>query len=521
MAFLLTHSWCVLRNLASVWDPRLQQHQFDLSKGEEGFTAVCLTDEGRLAITGSSAAMLHIWDLTTPPPSSSLASPCLTRNEKKAACLALSHCGGYLVSAKGTNVVIWDSEDLTILRTMSDSCSPVQCLFILKDSKHFLMGHENGSISLCNGESGEIVRQFAGNTAFVTCLTASYDSRLLMSGSNDGQVAIWSMQQGSKLKTFRDHSASVVAVSFTPATCAHNYIFSADEQGKIIVKEFETARIIHTTLAMPKSDALSSLDFSANGEELVCGYRSGNVRLLAFPSLATKSEFFLDDGVTSVAFLPTSEHYCVVVSSARALQLWDITSKQRLAQFLCDDLIASTVADQKTNVLFYGCADGHVGHLWHSEPNGSGRENPILQQLTGSDKTQEYYCPSNSTSGSTSAARTTPTASAASMSNGKPSRDLRVEEVDFKRECLPAHTMSEAFPHDTIAGTAPNCLSVEDTQDKAHTKQSSQREEGEKDAAADREGRLQSRTSTDHETQQLEEKPDENKHQSSSTCTLI
>ena len=502
-----------------MWDLRLKQHQFDLSKGEEGFTAVCLTDEGRLAITGSSAAMLHIWDLTTPPPSFSLTSPYLTRSEKKAARLALSPCGGYLVSAKGTNVVIWDSEDLAILRTMSDSCSPVQCLFVLKDSKHFLTGHENGSISLRNGESGEVVRHFADNTASITCLTASYDSRLLMSGSNDGQVTIWSMQQGSKLKTFQDHSASAVAVSFTPVTLAHNYIFSADKQGKIIVKEFETARIIHTTPAFSNSDTLSFLDFSPNGEELVCGYRSGSVRLLAFPSLATKSEFFLDEGVTSVTFLPTSEDR-VVVSTARALQVWDVTSKQRLAQFLCDGLITSTVADQKTNVFFYGCADGYVGHLWHSEPNGSGRENPILQQLTGSDKTQEYYCPSNTTSGSTSAARTTPTSSAASMSNGKPSSDGGAEEVDFKHEHSPAHTMSEAFPHNTIMETAPNCHSEEDSQDKAHTKQSSKREEGEKDAAADREGRQQSQTSTDHEAQ-LEEKPDENKHQSSSTCTLI
>ena len=71
------------------------------------------------------------------------------------------------------------------------------------------------------------------------------------------------------------------------------------------------------------------------------------------PSLATKSEFFLNEGVTSVAFLPTSEGHRVMGSSARALQLWDVTSKQCLAQFLWDGLITSTVADQRMNVLFY------------------------------------------------------------------------------------------------------------------------------------------------------------------------
>lgn len=506
--------------MASVWDLRSNQDQFGLVKGSEEATAVCITDEGRLAVTGSSAAMLHIWDLTSPPLSltsssslSIMSSAALMRSKEKAANLALSPCGSYLISVNGASVIIQDSEDLSILRRMTDDQSIIRCLFILRDSKHFLMGHGDGSVSLRNGESGELVRKFSGHTASITCLAASYDSKLLMSGSENGQVGIWSLQQGSKLKTFHDHSTALVAVSFTPATRAHKYMLSADEQGKMIVKQFESAASIHTTPANSGSDTLSCINFSLDGKDLVCGYGSGTVHVLVLPSLDLKSEFMLNERVTSVTFLPGTEDQHLAVLTTRAVQLWDSTSKQCLAQFLCDSVLASTVADPKISVLFYRCVDGHIGRLWYPKRSGDSRESPILQQLRGEGVAQEYH--SSGSSDGTSTAGTTPTTSTASISNNNPRENSGIEELDSGHMQPPAHIENEGLlPQDqrTVASST-------DSKDESQSKQSNQWEEEEETAAA-KEGRPQSQPTIECEPE-VKEKQEEDEHKSSSICTLI
>ena len=305
-------------------------------------------------VSGNSDATLNIWDLTSPPLSSN-------HNEHAPVhSLAISPCGNFFLAASVKSVFIHNVENMTVVRSFTNMPSSVSCLFALRDSQHFLTGHENGSISLCNGDSELSMMEMTGHKSRVTSLSVSLDSKLVMSGGDDGQVIVWSLQKGSKLKVLNNHKSAIVAVHFSQCT-RQGYIISADKSGAVCVRDFTTAKTI--TLATPYAKELTNLEMSTDASVLIASYGDASLVTLNLPDLTSLS---LLTNHKTVSIIPLPNNKCLT-SAESTLKLWDLATFELEGSFMVDSVVTAATVHPRTQTIVYGCKDGSISKCWYEQ----------------------------------------------------------------------------------------------------------------------------------------------------------
>ena len=372
---------------ASVWDVYSGEHQFDLTRPTTNIVSVFAIDQGRLVVSGNSDATLNIWDLTSPPLSSD-------HNERGPAnSLAVSPCGNFFLSAsvQGKSIFIHNIENMSVVRSFANMSSGVTCLLALRDSQHFLTGHENGSISLCNGDSELITMEMTGHRTKVTSLSVSLDSKLVMSGGEDGQVIVWSLQKGSKLKMLNNHKTAIVAVHFS-----QRYIISADKSGAVCVRDFTTAKTI--TLATPYAQELTHLEMGMDATVLIAGYSDASLATLKLPDLTSIS--MLTNHKTS-SIIPLPHNKCLT-SAECTIKLWDLATLELEASFMVDSQVTAATVHPRTKTIVYGCKDGCISKCWYGGKQES--KELVLKKLIRVDQASPASSSQATTPGSSSSA---------------------------------------------------------------------------------------------------------------------
>lgn len=353
------------------------EHLFDLIKSTTTITCVSITDHGCLVITGNSDATLNLWTLTNPP----LSCHHVNHHSTPVRCLAVSPCGNFFISAlkEEDSVVVCNVEDTSVVRNITNLSSSVTCLFPLRDCQRFLVGHEDGLVSLCDGRSGQVVTRMTGHNCRVNALSVSINSKLYMSGSNDGQVVIWSLKKdsGSKLKVLTDHKSPIVAVHFSQCS-GQGYIISADTSGVVCIRDYTTGRTL--TAATPYKKVLTSLAVSINGRALVAGYQDASLVVLDLPKLTTLSTHLLDckQSLSSIIALPDNK--CLVASTDCTLKLWNLDTSETEGCLIVDEPVTATSIHPRTGTIVYGCQDGRTYTCWYHSGLGE-MKNLILKTL--------------------------------------------------------------------------------------------------------------------------------------------
>ncbi|KAK7314628.1 hypothetical protein VNO77_33155 [Canavalia gladiata] len=123
-----------------------------------------------------------------------------------------------------------------------------------------------------------------GHDGYVEVVTVAPDGTLCASGGKDGTVLLWEVNEGVKLYEFESGSV-VVALCFSPTrywlcvATVNNNIFILDLQSKQIVVELNlqvnNGSITHTIQPI----YCSSLEWSADGNTLFCGYTDGEIKV--------------------------------------------------------------------------------------------------------------------------------------------------------------------------------------------------------------------------------------------------
>ncbi len=133
-------------------------------------SSVCLSPDGRFALSGSEDKTLKLWEVAT------------------------GRC----------------------LRTFKGHTHYVFSVCLSPDGRFALSGSEDKTLKLWEVATGRCLRTFKGHTHYVFSVCLSPDGRFALSGSGDKTLKLWEVATGRCLRTFEGHTGGVNSVCLSP-----------------------------------------------------------------------------------------------------------------------------------------------------------------------------------------------------------------------------------------------------------------------------------------------------------------
>ena len=174
--------------------------------------SVCLSADGRYAISGSDDKTLKLWDVSTGQclrtfegHSDTLCSVSLSASPIMSLALkpitlcsvSLSADGRYVISANDQSATLdmslklWDVSTGQCLRTFEGHSDFVLSVCLSADGKYALSGSSDKTLKLWEVSTGQCLRTFEGHSGPVNSVCLSADGRYAISGGQDGTIKLW------------------------------------------------------------------------------------------------------------------------------------------------------------------------------------------------------------------------------------------------------------------------------------------------------------------------------------------
>ena len=174
-----------------------------------GLSSVCLSADGRWAISGSGNQIMRLWETAS--------GRCLRafQGHPSTRSVCLSADGRWALSVSRIGMRLWETASGRCLRTFIGHTSWVTSVSLSADGRLTLSGSGNQTMRLWETASGRCLRTFIGHTSWVTSVSLSADGRWAISGSGNQTMRLWETASGRCLRTFTGHTSWVTSVSLS------------------------------------------------------------------------------------------------------------------------------------------------------------------------------------------------------------------------------------------------------------------------------------------------------------------
>jgi WD40 repeat protein len=201
-----------------VWDLATGAEVRTLAGHDHVVCAVAVTPDGRLAVSGSYDKTLKVWDLATGAELLTLAG-----HAHAVTAAALAPDGRLAVSASGDEALkVWDLATGTEIRTLPGHVTGwMGTAVAVTLGGRLVSGSWDHKLKVRDTATGGEVRTLAGHASEVLLCTVwgvavTPDARVAVSGSQDQTLKVWDLESGVEVRTMAGHANGVVAVAVTP-----------------------------------------------------------------------------------------------------------------------------------------------------------------------------------------------------------------------------------------------------------------------------------------------------------------
>jgi WD40 repeat protein len=291
----------------------------------KGVCAVAFSPDGQWVLSGGQLYddNLKLWELATGREVRTFSG------HTNAVCtVAFSPDGRWVLSGgHGTDPTLrmWDVTTGQEIRRFSEHKESVTSAVISTDGKWVLSGSYDQTLKLWEVATGREVRTFRGHEGGVSSVALSPDGRWALSGSHDRSMKLWEVGTGREMRTFNGRAGgSITAVAFSPD--GRRAISGGYLNQPIKLWDVATGKIVRTFQS--NGQTVNSVAFVPNDHWILAGYEdeSGGVALKLFDTRDGKKvrDFHgIQTAVTSVAFSPDAR-WLVSGSEDRMLKLWEL-----------------------------------------------------------------------------------------------------------------------------------------------------------------------------------------------------
>jgi WD40 repeat protein len=188
-------------------------------------TALCVSKNGRYALSGSADKTVKLWDLEGRVES---------MNQRR----SMSDVG----IERGISIVE-TKEGVPSQRVFTGNKEWVDSVAISTELRLAVSGGEDNSVRVWDLDSGESRGTFWGHEGRVGAVIVIPSLGLIVSGGGDSTVRLWDSSSGENRGVLRGHTSSITALGCSEAT---GWLFSTGADGTVRVWDIEAHRCVRT-----------------------------------------------------------------------------------------------------------------------------------------------------------------------------------------------------------------------------------------------------------------------------------
>ncbi len=346
-------------NTIRVWDMNsrattrvLRGHQ------SEVFTLSLTSDESRAVSAGRDKQILE-WDLNAPLPE--FREHLLAEKNVRQVVFSEDSRSFYTINRNGS-LSIWDAETFEKQHLLSQELGPGSSIILSPDGKHLIAGTGSGELWVLDARDLQVVVRQNAQSGKILPVGFSADGKFLVALESGNKISKWNVDTW-QLRSRVDSGLHI-----------ERYIkrrFAMPPDSDILLCPSEE-NIVWWDLAQSKEQARILFNTRRKGGIAV----SPTEPLLA---VACDSDFtFLWDWQTrqfvdrlrgtkvshSVAFSPDGRRMVTGSSGKGALMLWDVSTRQEIAQFGTSSTVIVTVQFSPDGNTICAADNGGIAHFW-------------------------------------------------------------------------------------------------------------------------------------------------------------
>lgn len=183
--------------------------------------------------------------------------------------------GSQLISTDLLNKFrLWDIESGEIIHSFEGHAKTVLAVAFSPNNKYIASGSLDQTIKIWDTDTKEMIRSIDAHGGNIYSLDFSPDGKLLASASLDESIKLWDVATGKIVKLLSGHQYAVMYVRFSPDS---KFLVSASYDKTAKLWEVNTGNCIYTFI--DHTDVLNIADFSHDGKKIITGSYDGKAML--------------------------------------------------------------------------------------------------------------------------------------------------------------------------------------------------------------------------------------------------
>lgn len=311
-----------------LWDSAgMQLQQVDTPAFEP--KKVLFAPKGNLLFTDGDQNRAYVWQLKTEEKPT--AQP-LIAHQAPVTALALSRDGRLaLTGAKNGELILWDFVKLRPLLALGGHKGMVKDVSISPDNRQALSASDDGNVRLWELPAfvatvipGQL-SVFGAHPQEVDQLSVAPDGKTVATAGQDGLVRVWDVATGKELHKLSGHTRPALSVRFSPDG---KWLVSGGADATARLWNLETGKEVHVFTG--HTGAVNAAVFSPDGKWLLTASADHTACLWdLFTGNKSQTLTGHDGAVTDAAFLPDGEH-ALTGSTDKSLRLWHLQSGKQI-----------------------------------------------------------------------------------------------------------------------------------------------------------------------------------------------
>jgi WD40 repeat protein len=202
---------CVLFSDGSTSLISLQEKQsLESGKGHIKGSALAASAKGEVWLTGGADRLVKVWSL------SGVLLQTLEKHVAPITALAISHDGRLAISGDlNGNIVLWDTKSWKAIHEFEAHPFSILSLGFGADDRTFFTGSSDSSMKIWDTQTHQLIHSNFGHTSFgFETVALAADGKLLATGSADKTILLWDYSSGAQQGELIGHTGTITGIVF-------------------------------------------------------------------------------------------------------------------------------------------------------------------------------------------------------------------------------------------------------------------------------------------------------------------
>jgi WD40 repeat protein len=284
-----------------------------LAGHQASVSAVAISPDGRLIVSGSADKSLKIWELE-----SGVERMTLTGHSSYVTSVAISADGRWIISGSDDkSLKRWDLATGSEQLTYNSHTAAVTAVAITPDGREVVSASKDTTLKVWDLETGSVRLTLAGHKKEVSTIAITPDGKRIVSASRDWTHKTWDLKTGRELNTRPGHGPVAVMPDgkrvFSGSKDRVTHFGMWDLDGKSEDIQFEG---YHGSMA-------AGIAITPDGRSALTASGDHSLKTWDIENRCEKYSFWHSSFVTAVAISPDGEH-AVSASADKTLKLWNL-----------------------------------------------------------------------------------------------------------------------------------------------------------------------------------------------------